>query len=129
MSQRRLLWIGAWVGTRESGAFETPWITVSEHDARGVVLRFDRYDLDQLPAARARFAELRPDPLRIPHNAASRARVFDAFRAQGWEAVRALVADDFVFEDRCKRALVRAASRRGSRTCDSCLPRRKRIAR
>ena len=42
MSQRGLLWIGAWVGTREGGAFETPWITVSEHDAQGIVLRFDQ---------------------------------------------------------------------------------------
>ncbi len=59
MSQRGLIWIGAWVGTRDGGAFETPWITVSEHDARGIVLRFDQYDLEQLPAARARFEELR----------------------------------------------------------------------
>jgi SnoaL-like domain len=55
---RGLLWIGAWVGTREGGAFEMPWITVSEHDGRGIVLRIDQYDLGQLPEARARFAEL-----------------------------------------------------------------------
>jgi len=58
MSQRGLLWVGAWVGTREGGAFEIPWITVSEHDARGIVLRFDQYDEGQLPVARAQFAEL-----------------------------------------------------------------------
>jgi len=61
MSRRGLLWIGAWVGTRDGGAFEIPWITVSEHDARGVVLRFDQYDLDHLAVARARLAELGAD--------------------------------------------------------------------
>jgi hypothetical protein len=61
MSQRGLFWIGAWVGTREGGEFETPWITVSEHDARGIVVRFDQYDLNQLADARARFAALRTE--------------------------------------------------------------------
>ncbi len=108
MSQLGLLWIGAWVGTRDGGAFETPWITVSEHDARGIVLRFDQYDLNQLAAARARFDELRPDPLRIPPNAATRARdrSFEAWHAGDWDALRALAANDFCFEDRSKRGLV-----------------------
>jgi hypothetical protein len=73
MSQRGLLWIGAWVGTREGGAFETPWITVSEHDARGIVLRFDQYDLAQLDAARARFAELAAPATRLADTTATRA--------------------------------------------------------
>jgi hypothetical protein len=58
MSDQGLLWVGAWTGTREGGAFETPWITVSEHDHLGRVACFDTYDLDQLDAARARFEEL-----------------------------------------------------------------------
>jgi hypothetical protein len=58
MSQRGLLWIGAWVGTREGGEYEIPWITVSEHDARGVLVRFAVYDLEQLDTARARYGEL-----------------------------------------------------------------------
>jgi ketosteroid isomerase-like protein len=67
MSDRGLLWIAAWIGTREGGPFETSWIMVSEHDEGGRVSRFDQYDPGQVDAARARFASLgtqRPnDPL------------------------------------------------------------------
>ena len=47
------------------------------------------FELDDLDAARARFEELRPDPLRIPPNAASRAndRWQAAFEARDWEAL------------------------------------------
>ena len=45
---------------------------VAELDALGRIRRFDQYDLERLDEARARFAELRPDPLRIPPNAATR---------------------------------------------------------
>jgi hypothetical protein len=107
MSERGLLWAGAWVGTRDGGAFETPWITVSEHCELGTVLRFDQYDLDQLDAALARFEELRPDPLHIPPNAASRAieYSYEALAAHDTAALRALTSDDFVYEDRGKRSL------------------------
>jgi hypothetical protein len=112
MSQRGLLWVGAWVGTREGGAFETPWVTVSEHDAQGIVLRFDQYDLDQLPAARARFEELRPDPLRIPPNAATAAfdRVEAAREKLDWEAMHELCAPQMVYDER--RRLVQATGDR-----------------
>jgi len=67
------------------------------------------FDLDDLDAARARFEALRPDPLRIPPNAATRMRVrtHEAFLARDWTALRALASDDFVWEDRGKRALLR----------------------
>jgi hypothetical protein len=96
------------VGTREGGPFDSPWIVVSEHDASGRVLRFDTYDLDQLAVAQARFEELRPDPLRIPPNAATRAfeRMAQAFRAWDPAALRALASADFRFEDRRRHALV-----------------------
>jgi class 3 adenylate cyclase/tetratricopeptide (TPR) repeat protein len=55
---RGLLWVARWLGTREGGPFEASWITVSEHDAKGVVRRFDQYDLDQLQTALARYGEL-----------------------------------------------------------------------
>jgi hypothetical protein len=55
-SDRALFWVAGWLGTREGGAFEAPWIVVSEHDALGRVRRFDQYDLEELDAARARFA-------------------------------------------------------------------------
>jgi hypothetical protein len=61
-SDRALFWVAAWQGTREGGPFEAPWIIVSEHDAGGLVRRFDQYDLDQLEEAQARFEELRPGP-------------------------------------------------------------------
>ena len=53
-------------------------------------------------------AELRPDPLRIPPNAATRAseRVEEGFAARGWSALRCLAAPDFRFDDRGRRALV-----------------------
>jgi hypothetical protein len=49
-----------------------------------------------------------PDPLRIPANAATRAaeRVEEAFEARDWQALRALAASDFRFDDRGRRALV-----------------------
>ncbi len=108
MNERGLLWVGRWLGSREGGPFDSPWIVVSEHDATGCVLRFDTYDLDQEAAARARFAELGHDPLRIPPNAATRAadRIGALIGEGGWTALRALTAPDFAFDDRRKRALV-----------------------
>jgi ketosteroid isomerase-like protein len=51
---------------------------------------------------------VRSDPLRIPPNAATRARdrSLEAWRARDWEALRALASPDFTFEDRGKLALV-----------------------
>jgi ketosteroid isomerase-like protein len=59
VSTRRLLWVASWLGTREGGAFEAPWVIVSEHDAGGVVRRFDQYDVEQLDAALVRFEDQR----------------------------------------------------------------------
>jgi hypothetical protein len=73
-SDRGALAIVTTLGTREGGAFGIPRVAVEERDAQGRTCRIDMYDLDRLDAARSRFAELRPDPLRIPPNAASRAR-------------------------------------------------------
>jgi len=103
-----LLWVASWIGTREGGPFETPWITVSEHDVLGRVVRFDQYDVEQLGAALARFAALRPDPLRIPENAAVRAsqRVRHCVEKEDWPALRALGTADFLFADRRRLALV-----------------------
>jgi hypothetical protein len=95
-------------GTHEGGAFEEPRVTVSEHDGRGAYRRIDWYGLAQLDEARARFAALRPDPLRIPPNAASRVR--DRMRRTAalgdWSAFRALAQADFTFDDRTRRSLV-----------------------
>jgi ketosteroid isomerase-like protein len=86
----------------DGGAFESVFVQTGGDS--GVEL----FDLDDLDAARARFEALRPDPLRIPPNAATRMRVrtHEAFLARDWTALRSLVSDDFVWEDRGKRALL-----------------------
>ncbi|MGH7820689.1 MAG: hypothetical protein ACREQ9_13040, partial [Candidatus Binatia bacterium] len=97
-----------WVGTREGGAFEAPRIVVRELDTLGRIRRFDLYNLDQLDEARARFEALRPDPLRIPPNAAMRnAEGWKAaYEAQDWEALRANCSPELVFDDRRRSVLL-----------------------
>jgi len=57
------------IGTlADGGAFESVFVTL------GVPGFTEVFELEDLELARARFEELRPDPLRIPANAASRAR-------------------------------------------------------
>jgi ketosteroid isomerase-like protein len=109
LSARGLLASGMWFGTRDGGAFEIPGIVVSELDADGKLVRQDVYDVEQPDAAWARFDELRPDATRIPPNTATRmsARWQHAFDARDWDAMRALTSDDFVYDDRTKRSLVR----------------------
>ena len=47
------------LGTRDGGAFETPYLWVATGEGLvGVEDGFDLYDLDQIDQARARFAEL-----------------------------------------------------------------------
>jgi hypothetical protein len=88
---------------RSGGAFENVFVQVVVPSSCA-----ELFELDDLELARARFEELRPDPMRIPPNAASRARdrSFEAWEARDWDALRALARPDFVFEDRSKRALV-----------------------
>ena len=102
LSARGAFWVASWVGTREGGAFETPWIIVSEHDAAGVVQRFDQYDVERLDAALARFEELTPDPLAIPPNAATRtaARLDECFATGDMEALAAGIAPSCAYDDR-----------------------------
>ncbi len=107
-AQHAHLWVRRWVGTNaEGGEFESVfaglWLYRGERFA-GVEL----FELEDLDAALARFEELRPDPRRIPPNAAARVRDRwgEAVAARDWAAVRSLVSDDFTYEDRGKRALV-----------------------
>jgi class 3 adenylate cyclase len=94
--------ITVWEGTREGGAYEAPSLMVAELDAEGRIRRFDQYDLDRLDAARARYAELRSDPLRIPPNAATRVNDLhqQAIEAGDWDDLAQLVAPEMVFDDR-----------------------------
>jgi len=107
---------------RDGGTFENPTASVAIV-ADGRITRLELFEPEHVEAALARFAELRPDPLRIrpnafeelrpdpmriPPNAASRARdrTFEAWTVGDWAALRSLASDDFTFEDRGKRALV-----------------------
>ena len=103
-----LLAVGTVLGTHEGGAFEQPRVTVSEIDAQGRERRRDVYTLDQFDEAKARFAALRPDPTRIPPNAATRARdrLQECTEARDSDALRALCTP-IVYEDR--RRLIRIA--------------------
>jgi ketosteroid isomerase-like protein len=91
----------------EGGSFESVFVNLIRLE-RGRPVAAEIFELEDLDVARARFAPLRPDATRIPPNAASRARdrTRDASAARDWPALRALVSDDFVFDDRSKRALV-----------------------
>jgi hypothetical protein len=107
LDEQRVLSVGCWIGSQSEGAFEIPSVLVAELGPDGF-RRWDAYDLAQLDAARARFHELRPDPLRIPPNAATWAgdRVAEALEASDWQALRGLVGPDFRFDDRGRRALI-----------------------
>jgi len=107
---RGILNVGRWEGTRAGGRFEIAGANLFALAADGRIRRWDAYELDQLDEARARFAELRSDPLRVPPNAAARAdqeRLGPLVVAGDWDALRALVTPDFEFDDRRKGALVR----------------------
>jgi class 3 adenylate cyclase len=92
----------------EGGAFEGVFVRLELHQGDRIVAA-EAFEPEDLDRARARFEELRPDPTRIPPNAASRARdrSVEAWRARDWEALRALASPDFTFEDRSKRILVK----------------------
>src|SRR5207247_3801060 len=91
----------------EGGEFESVFVRLTHYHGQRFV-GVELFELEDIEVARARFDELRPDPLRILPNAASRARdrTREASRARDWPALRALVSDDFVFDDRTKRALI-----------------------
>jgi ketosteroid isomerase-like protein len=57
-SERGLLAEVVWVGTRDGGAFESPFIWVVELDAAGRAQRLDFYDPHHLDEASARFEAL-----------------------------------------------------------------------
>jgi class 3 adenylate cyclase len=114
-SERGLFWVAGWLGTREGGPFQAPWISVSEHDGLGRVRRFDQYDLDQLDAALARYEDLSRAPSTPPRveNEATRAlqRWVDASNAYDWERFVAAHAVGFRQSDR--RRLMQLEGDRG----------------
>src|SRR5262249_2177185 len=103
----RALTVGWWAGGEPEGAFETPTVVVRTI-ARDGTRFWHIYDPDQLDEARACYDALRPDPLCIPPNAATRAfdRFWECIETQDWEALAALCVS-IVWEDR--RRLIRSS--------------------
>ena len=96
------LYVGHNFGTlNEGGEFETVFVAIMLFGSGGFV-GAELFELEDLDRARARFEELRPDLLRIPPNAATRA--FDRWEtlatAGDWDAVRAHYGPSYRFEDR-----------------------------
>src|SRR5262249_61008996 len=93
---------GRTFGTRrDGGTFESPTVAVAIV-AHGRITRLELFEPEHVDTALARFAELRPDPVRIPPNAATRAcdRLHEAGETQDWDALRALCAPTLVYDDR-----------------------------
>jgi class 3 adenylate cyclase/tetratricopeptide (TPR) repeat protein len=88
----------------DGGDFESVYLQMFIVDD-GRVTRLEMFETDALDEALARFEELRPNPLRVPPNDATLA--LQGLRtAEGADALRALVSEDFVFDDRRKHSLV-----------------------
>lgn len=67
-----VLAVGHTFGTlNDGGAFESVFVQIGLYGANGL-RSAELFELEDLDRARARFEELRPDPLSIPPNAATR---------------------------------------------------------
>lgn len=105
-------------GTREGGAFENPFLRVTEVDAQGRILSHDLYDTSDFERALARFEEVRAGDSGAPHatraepNAATAvmdrwAAAYDVgFETGDWGPLRAVCAPGHVFDDRRRLALL-----------------------
>ena len=85
------------------GPFENAYVQLSTPSSA------ELFELDDLERARARFEELRrPDPLRIPPNAAARSgdRLQQAIEARDWDGIRAMFAPAMEYEDRRRTAML-----------------------
>jgi class 3 adenylate cyclase/tetratricopeptide (TPR) repeat protein/ketosteroid isomerase-like protein len=85
----------------EGGAFESEYLWLGTA-AGGRITRIELFEVEHLDQAKARLEELRPDPLRIPPNAATRTwdRWWAAVFANDRDAIRELYAPDYRFDDR-----------------------------
>src|SRR5439155_19286519 len=92
---------------RAGGAFESPNLSVTTV-ADGRIRRLEMFELEHVDAALARFAALRPDPLRIPPNAATQGtdRHAEALEAGDMEGFALLCAPTMVFDDRRRAVLL-----------------------
>jgi hypothetical protein len=109
-SSRGILSASTWVGTHDGGAFESPFVSVIELDARGRAVRQDFYDPRHAERAFERFDEIdasappRPLAAIARDNAAivvlDRWRLPDGTVETDWDAVRATCSPAMIFEDR-----------------------------
>lgn len=98
----------AQVGTRDGGAFESPFLYTGTCDAQGRPRHYILFDVDDLDAALARFAALSAAPVDDPLAAIATGNAVTAAIARwrlddgdvDWEALRASLAPGLVFEDR-----------------------------
>ncbi len=107
-----------WLGTRDGGAFESPFLIVAALDSRGRMERLDFYDPHRLDAAYTRFDEINASAPDAPlasmakRNAAAAAMdrwqaAYDTgFDAGDWDAMRGLCAPRMIFDDRRRLALL-----------------------
>jgi class 3 adenylate cyclase/ketosteroid isomerase-like protein len=107
-----ILYVCRWSGTNaEGGDFDAVYVCIGllrDGETAGLEIS----ELDDLDAALARFEALRPDPLRIPPNAATRwnDRWSSLGAARDCDALGALYAPDVLFDDR--RRLLRTTGDR-----------------
>jgi len=92
----------------DGGAFENDYLWLG-FAKDGRVTRLELFEPEDVDKALARFEELRPNPLRIPPNTVTRVleRNAKVITAGDWATLRGVVSEDFVFEDRGKRSLVK----------------------
>jgi hypothetical protein len=85
----------------DGGAFESEYLWLSTATG-GRITRLDLFEGEDLERAKARLEELRPDPLRIPSNAVTRAwdRWCCAVAANDRDAIHGLYAPAYRFDDR-----------------------------
>jgi hypothetical protein len=90
----------------DGGVFETLYVCLLGVED-GLFKHIEFFETGDLQAARDRFEELRPDPLRIPPNAVTRAtdRALAAFEAKDWQSWTAELAPGMVITDH--RTIVR----------------------
>jgi class 3 adenylate cyclase/ketosteroid isomerase-like protein len=101
LNEKASLGIGGWEGHREGGPFEIVAANVNTWDAEGRVRHIDVYGLDQLDAARARYAELAAAAPRI-ENAATRALEsrLEAWNQRDWQRFASSLGAGFRMLDR-----------------------------
>ena len=110
-SRRGLLMQSMQVGTRDGGAFETPFLGVLEFDAQYRIQRIDAFPVESQREARARFEAIDPPAVATPasprfENLATRAqqRLTACWQARDWQALACLRAPGFRFLDRSRIA-------------------------